>query len=120
MTTDRMLAQLTVQDLDHAVAWYARLFGRAPDARPMPGLAEWYPADPFGVQVWAEPERAGRSTVVLGETDLDERVASLDRAGIRHDPPQQATSFRIVLLTDPDGNRIVFTGPPDHPVSTAD
>jgi catechol-2,3-dioxygenase len=82
----------------------------APDARPMDGLVEWHLAETFGVQVWAEPDRAGHSSMVLHESDLDARIAELDRAGIQHDGPQDATASRLLLLADPDGNRIVFTG----------
>lgn len=110
MSVARMLAQMTVSDLDTAEPWYAKLFGRAPDARPMPGLLEWHLADTFGVQVWAEPDRAGRCTMVLDETDLDERVTRLDESDIAHGGPQNATSSRILMVLDPDGNRIVFTG----------
>ncbi|AXB42350.1 VOC family protein [Amycolatopsis albispora] len=110
MAITRMLAQATVTDLEQAVSWYTRLFGREPDARPMDGLVEWHLAATFGVQVWAEPDRAGRGTIVLDEADLGTRAAELDRAGIEHDGPEQATSSRILRLADPDGNRIVFTG----------
>ena len=67
----RILAQCTVSDIARAEQWYSLLFDRAPDLRPMPGLIEWHPGDTFGLQVWSEPERAGHSTVVLDETDLD-------------------------------------------------
>src|SRR5438046_2877263 len=105
MAIQRLLAQMTVSDLDRAVGWYTRLFGRDLDARPMAGLVEWHLSDTFGVQVWAEPERAGRSTMVLDESDLDARIALLDRAAIDHDGAQDATSSRILDVTDPDGNR---------------
>ncbi len=111
MTITRLLAQMTVSDLERAVDWYARLFGREPDARPMDGLVEWHLTDGFGVQVWAEPDRAGRSAMTLDESDLDARIADLDRVGIAYDGPQDVTASRIVLLADADGNRIVFTGP---------
>jgi len=111
MTIHRLLAQLTVTDLDRATTWYTALFERGPDARPMPGLAEWHLSDAYGVQVWTEPDRAGHSAVVLSETDLDERLARLTRAGIGHDGIQDASRFRILPITDPDGNRVVFTGP---------
>ncbi|MEV8435853.1 VOC family protein [Actinosynnema sp. NPDC051121] len=110
MTITRVLAQSTVADLAVAEDWYTRLFGRQPDARPMPGLLEWHLADAFGVQVWAEPDRAGHSSMVLDESDLDALVARLDEAGIVHDGPQDATSSRILPLLDPDGNRVVFSG----------
>jgi catechol 2,3-dioxygenase-like lactoylglutathione lyase family enzyme len=111
MTITRLLAQLTVADASDAEDWYGKLFGRAPDARPMPGLLEWHLADTFGVQVWAEPARAGNSSVVLDETDLTGRASKLDLAGIAHQEPQNATTVRILPLEDPDGNRIVFTAP---------
>jgi catechol 2,3-dioxygenase-like lactoylglutathione lyase family enzyme len=111
MAITRILAQMTVADLTVATQWYSRLFGREPDARPMEGLIEWHLADAFGVQVWAESDRAGRSTMVLDESDLDAFVQGLDHAGIPHPEPQNATTSRILLLEDPDGNRIVITGP---------
>lgn len=111
MSVRRLLAQSTVSDLDTARNWYARLFSRQPDANPMEGLIEWHLTETFGVQVWAEPERAGRSSIVLDETDLDALAARLDEAGISHPGPEQATSSRILRLEDPDGNRLLFTGP---------
>jgi catechol-2,3-dioxygenase len=105
-----MLAQMTVTDLGQAVAWYTRLFGAEPDARPMEGLAEWHLAETFGVQVWADPDRAGRSAMVLDESDLDQRIRQLDSVGIAHSGAQDATYSRILPLNDPDGNQIVFTG----------
>ncbi|GAB2656962.1 VOC family protein [Kribbella swartbergensis] len=110
MTITRVLAQSTVSDLTVAEDWYTRLFGRAPDARPMPGLLEWHLADTFGVQVWHEPDRAGHSSIVLDESDLDVLAERLKEVGIAHDGPQDATTSRILSLVDPDGNRVVFTG----------
>jgi catechol 2,3-dioxygenase-like lactoylglutathione lyase family enzyme len=111
MAITRLLAQMTVGDLDSAVDYYTRLFGRGPDERPMDGLVEWHLSEAFGVQVWSEPDRAGASAMVLDESELDARVAELDQAGIAYHGPQDATTSRIVQLADPDGNRIVLTGP---------
>jgi predicted enzyme related to lactoylglutathione lyase len=110
MTFTRLLAQMTVSDLDRAVNWYARLFGREPDARPMDGLVEWHLGEAFGIQVWLDPERAGRSTMVLDESDLDARATTLDAAGLSYQGPQAVTASRVVQLADPDGNQIVITG----------
>jgi hypothetical protein len=110
MPVVRMLAQMTVTNSDQAVTWYTRLFGTEPDARPMEGLAEWHLTTAFGVQVWADPERAGRSTIVLNESDLDQRIRQLDNAGLAHEGAQDATTSRILPLRDPDENQIVFTG----------
>lgn len=106
----RVLAHCTVTDLDRAEEWYTRLFGREPDARPMPGLIEWHLGASFGVQVWSEPERAGKSSVVLDETDLDAAAARATEVGIHHDGPLPGGGARILPLADPDGNRVVLTG----------
>lgn len=110
-TITRLLAQSTVSDLEAAQEWYTRLFGSGPDANPMPGLLEWHLSETFGLQVYAEPDRAGRSSVVLSETDLDAAAARLAEVGIAHDGVEQVTSSRALQLLDPDGNRVVFTGP---------
>jgi catechol 2,3-dioxygenase-like lactoylglutathione lyase family enzyme len=110
MTITRLLAQSTVSDLATAEDWYTRVLGREPDLRPMPGLLEWHLGDTFGVQVWSEPDRAGQSSIVLDESDVDAVAARLNNAGIINDGPQKATTSRILALTDPDGNRLVFTG----------
>lgn len=106
----RVLAQCTVSDLARAENWYAQLFGREPDARPMDGLVEWHFGEACGVQVWLEADRAGRSSVVLEETDLDEAAERAKEAGIDHDGPQPGGGARILQLEDPDGNRVVITG----------
>lgn len=111
MTITRILAQLTVTDLAQAEPWYTSLFQTPASARPMPGLLEWHLDPAFGVQVWADPERAGHSSLVIDESDLAGRAAQLDQAGIAHDDPIDATTVRVLRLEDPDGNRIVFTSP---------
>jgi hypothetical protein len=106
----RVLANCTVTNLERAEDWYTRLFGRGPDSRPMPGLIEWHLGDTFGLQVWSEPDRAGHSSVVLDETDLDGAAAHAAAVAIQHDGPQPGGGARILQLTDPDGNRVVLTG----------
>lgn len=113
MTITRLLAQMTVSDLAAAEEWYRRLFGTEPDSRPMAGLLEWHLSSTFGVQVFAEPDRAGRSAMVLGVDDVSVTADGLTEAGITHGGPQDATTVRILPLVDPDGNRIVVTSPLD-------
>lgn len=97
MTINRLLAQMTVSDLDRAVTWFARFFGRGPDARPMDGLVEWHLHDRhLRNQVRLGPERAGRSTMVLDESGLDGRVVELDAEGLPHEGPQAVTASRVV------------------------
>jgi predicted enzyme related to lactoylglutathione lyase len=110
MALNRILAQSTVSDLTAAERWYTALFGRGPDSRPMVGLLEWHVGETAGLQVWSEPGRAGRSTVVIGTDDVDVVVAALDAAGIGHEGLQPGGGGRILQLTDPDANRVVITG----------
>ena len=107
----QMLANCAVADGRRAEEWYSRLFGRGPDDRPMRGLIEWHLSDGIGVQVWEDAERAGHSAVVLGVDDLDATVAGLNDAGIAHGGTQPGGGARILVVPDPDGNSIVFTGP---------
>jgi predicted enzyme related to lactoylglutathione lyase len=105
----RLLAQATVADPTSAEAWYSTLFGRSPDSRPMDSLIEWHFGEHFGVQVWVDPDRCGRSSIVLSADDLDAEAKRLSDAGIGHDGPQQVTSSRVLQLEDPDGNRVMLT-----------
>lgn len=105
-----LLANTTVKDQTLAQEWYTKAFGRDPDATPMPGLLEWHFASEWGLQVWVEPQRAGYSTAVIGESDLDALAGRLSAAGIDHGGPQSGGGQRILQITDPDGNRIVFSG----------
>lgn len=110
MTYTAVLAQATVTDLRAAESWYAALLGREPDSRPMDGLLEWRVTGGGGVQVWAEPDRAGRSTVVLTTDELDATAARLVAAGIATGEPEPGGGARLLRLTDPDGNRVVVLG----------
>ena len=40
MSISNAIASVAVKDLKSASQWYERLFGRPPDSRPMPELAE--------------------------------------------------------------------------------
>jgi predicted enzyme related to lactoylglutathione lyase len=110
MTITGVSAQATVRDLSSAEDWYRKLFDREPDARPMDGLLEWHFTGGQAVQVYAEPDRAGRSTVVLGVDDLDAFARRVRAVALTDAEPQDATSSRVLPIEDPDGNRIVVTG----------
>ncbi|WP_299058404.1 VOC family protein [uncultured Nocardioides sp.] len=115
MTFTGVMANLTVTDLDRSRAWYAAVVGREPDDSPMEGLLAWYlgddPTAPTGLQVHREPERAGRGGVVLHTEDLVGTLTRLDAAGVAHDEPFDATHTQVMVMADPDGNRVVVTAP---------
>lgn len=98
------------EHLDGGVGRAPGPFDGEPATRPMPGLIEWHLGDSFGVQVWSEPDRAGRSSVMLDKTDLDAAATRLSTVGIGHDGPQPGGGARILQLADPDGNRVVLPG----------
>ena len=106
----RLLAQAVVTDLDAAERWYTTLLESPPHARPMDGLLEWHLGDTFGVQVWRDPSRAGRSAMVVDESDLDALTARLAAAGLTEERPQPGGGARVLVLSDPDGNHVVFSG----------
>jgi predicted enzyme related to lactoylglutathione lyase len=110
MTYTAVLAQSTVSDLGAAEPWYTALLGRGPDARPMEGLLEWSVTGDCGLQVWVEPGRAGRSTVLLATDELDATAARLSELGIARGAPEAGGGRRLLQLTDPDGNRVVVLG----------
>lgn len=111
MAASRLLAQMTVADIERATAWYSIVFDREPDAKPMDGLIEWHLAPTFGVQVWADPDRAGHSSMVIDVSDLDTLATRLTEHEITHSGIQDVTESRILQVADPEGNRILFTGP---------
>ncbi|MYR08925.1 VOC family protein [Gordonia sp. SID5947] len=107
MTICGVLAQSTVSELARAESWYTAVLGTGPTDRPMDGLVEWQFGEHYGLQVELEPERAGRSTVVLVESDLDGFGRHLDAVGIDHPAIVDAMTVRYLQLEDPDGNRVV-------------
>ena len=106
----RMLGNCAVIDLERAEQWYTRVFGGPPDSRPMTGLIEWHLSATFGLQIWSDPARAGYSSVILGETDLDTAAERLIEVGIQHAGPESGGGERLLQLRDPDGNQLVLFG----------
>lgn len=109
MEATLVMPNLRVSDLDAAERWYTALLGRGPDERPMDGLLEWRLGPGAGLQVWREPDAAGRSGCTIAVADLDAVAARLTAAGVAHEGVEQASSVRILRLADPDGNRVVLT-----------
>ncbi len=114
MRVTQLLAELAVADHEPAVSWYARLLGRPADTRPMDGLAEWHFPGTGDLQVFCDPERAGRGLLTLIVDGLDEQVAGLAERGIEPTARGAATSLGVpfVTVTDPDGNAITLVQQP--------
>jgi hypothetical protein len=102
------LASLAVRNLTASINWYERLFGRPPDSRPMPEVAEWKFERGGWLQVYQLTERAGAGSVTLAVNDLEGQIATLGRLGIEAGKPIVTPQTRVVMIKDPDGNSIAF------------
>jgi catechol 2,3-dioxygenase-like lactoylglutathione lyase family enzyme len=109
LAIEKVLAGIAVGDFDSARDWYGRLLGRAPDAEPMGGLAEWHPSEHGGIQLVEDGGRAGSSLVTLVVDSLHERLSVLEAKGIPAGPIVGTLGVvRAVTVTDPEGNLITF------------
>jgi hypothetical protein len=112
MTIANALASVAVRDVETAAAWYEKLLG--PGNQPMPEVIEWQLERGGGLQIYAAPERAGRTSCTLIVTDIDELVQQLDETGIAPDAePERNDRVDTVMINDPDGNSIAFARPKD-------
>jgi len=102
-----VLAYAAVLDIDAAIRWYTMLLGRGPDKQPMEGLAEWK----FEAGGWLQVNKsnlAGRSSITLVETDIEERLKILTKASITPKNVMKGQGVSVIIISDPDGNQIVF------------
>ena len=102
------LAFAAVRDIEDGIRWYKMVLGRKPDTQPMTGLAEWQFEAGGWLQVNENKQLAGRSSITLVETDFEERLKQLKKAGIEPRLVSRGEEVSVVIITDPDGNRIVF------------
>ena len=108
MALKNALAFLAVRDVEEGTRWYKMLLGREPDTQPMKGLVEWQFEAGGWLQVNENKQLAGRSSVTLVETDLDDRIKQLKKAGIEPKSVSRGEQVSVVIITDPDGNQVVF------------
>jgi predicted enzyme related to lactoylglutathione lyase len=110
MPVNRVLAGVALTDVDAALPWYERLFGRPADALPMAGLAEWHVPSGGVVQLVASAERAGRSLLTLDLDDLERELAAMRERGLDAGALDDTTSDKVLIATaiDPEGNSITL------------
>ena len=74
----------------------------------MKGLVEWQFEAGGWLQVNENRQLAGRSSVTFVETDLDDRIKQLKKAGIEPKSVSRGEQVSVVIVADPDGNQVVF------------
>lgn len=111
MPLSRIFAHLSCSNLPTSRTWFEKLFGRAPDAHPMNGLAEWHHGGNAGLQLFENAQHAGRGTLTLIVEGLSGERERLEKAGLEPGEIEPATSARLVRLHDPDGNLVVMAEP---------
>ena len=107
----QIYGQLNCADLSVSEAWFGKLFGRVPDAKPMAGLAEWHHRGAGGLQLFESREHAGHGTLTIIVSDLQAEHERLRLAGLAPSSIEPATSTSLVRMKDPDGNLIVLAQP---------
>jgi catechol 2,3-dioxygenase-like lactoylglutathione lyase family enzyme len=113
-----LFAGLAVRDLDVALDWYAALFGRPPDVRPVADEALWH-LGPGSVFLRADPARAGGGLLVLAVPDLDACLSALAARGLAAERLRAATPPRSILR-DADGNEVTLFEDPSAPEHAPD
>jgi hypothetical protein len=102
------IASVAVKDLKSASQWYERLLGRPADSKPMPEVAEWKFERGGWLQVYQLPERAGRGSVTLAVSSLEQQITDLKKCSIDAGKPIRSAKVNVVMIKDPDGNSIAF------------
>ena len=107
MSMQLLFAGVPVSDFPTALAWYVRLFDRAPDVVAHDREVMWRVAETGWLYIVEDHERAGRGLVGILVSDLDEAVADLERRGIRASQIEpQGDGGRKATVIDPDGNTV--------------
>jgi catechol 2,3-dioxygenase-like lactoylglutathione lyase family enzyme len=109
MSLKDIAAVIAASDYARARTWYSRELGREPDLAPVDGVAEWQIADTAWLQLITDPDRAGKTAVRIGVTDLAAQIKTLNDAGITTGEPVVIADMVVVLdVADPDGNEVSF------------
>jgi hypothetical protein len=53
-------------------------------------------------------QAASRASITFVETDLDDRIKQLKKAGVEPKSVMRGERVSVVIVSDPDGNQVVF------------
>ncbi len=111
MKIQGLFAIANVADMDKGEAFYTKLLGRAPDDRPMDGLIQWR-QNYFGIQLFRDAEKAGRSRMTIVTPDMADTRAQLASRGLELEADIEGDFGKIAQIYDPEGNQITLAEPP--------
>jgi catechol 2,3-dioxygenase-like lactoylglutathione lyase family enzyme len=107
-----LFAGVPVSDLDAAIDWYTRFFGRPPTDR-VGDEVLWEIDQHAWLFIEPNPEHAGTGRITFAVTGLDAFLERLTAGGIDHKPIETYSNcVRHVDIPDPDGNAIAVAEPP--------
>lgn len=106
---ESMVAVVSVKDYPQALKWYTQLLGREADIFPDAGVAEWQLAEKSWIQVTADPERAGYSTVIIGVRAIDTQRSYCEAAGLPVGELIEVPGvIKMAEIIDPEGNKVAY------------
>lgn len=106
-----LIAGVPVSDLEAAIDWYTRFFGREPDLRAGQEIL-WDVVGHGTLFIEPDESRAGSGRITFAVRGLDEMLVQLTARGIGHGPVETfPDGLRHVTVPDPDGNAIAFAEP---------
>ena len=80
-------------------------------SQPMNEVIEWEFAGGGTLRVFADRNRAGKSSVTLIVDDIDAQVAAARSAGIHVPAPHRTPTVDTAIFRAPNGNQLVFAQP---------
>lgn len=72
-------------------------------------FSQWQLADSVWLQVTADSERAGTSTVIVGVNDIEAQCRAFAEANVPHtEVVEYPGIIKMIEFIDPDGNKLAF------------
>ena len=117
-----VFAGIPVSDLARAIDWYGEVWCRVPDARPAPGIVDYYLAENRvpergTLQLREDAARAGGGMATINVRDIDPVAATLQSLGVPFETQvfpidaETVSAVTVGTFEDPDGNAITIVQP---------